>query len=181
MNSTPRTAAGFWLADDPTRANWDKEYVRKWLTTHGFAGEGGRPPELPEELAYQAASRYVEVLERLTGRPFEPGSYPAAERVVGCPGIAARGQYQDNIKADVAKHECGTAPGRGDHGQYVGLGRLHAACCRDARWLAHSLRGACRVGASHPGSHVRVCEGRGGSRPCRSLSRVPAAPPICPA
>jgi len=74
----------YWQADDPTRANWDKEYVRKWLTTHGFAGEGGRPPELPEELAYQTASRYIEVLERLTGRPFEPGAYPAAERVAGC-------------------------------------------------------------------------------------------------
>jgi len=74
----------YWQADDPTRANWDKEYVRKWLTTHGFAGEGGRPPELPEELAYQTASRYIEVLERLTGRPFEPGAYPADERVAGC-------------------------------------------------------------------------------------------------
>ena len=74
----------YWRADDPMRANWDKEHVRQWLAAHGFAGDDEKPPKLPEELAYQTATRYVEVLERLTGRPFEPGAYPAAERVVAC-------------------------------------------------------------------------------------------------
>lgn len=74
----------YWQVDDPARANWDKEYVRQWLAAHGFAGDEERPPELPEELAYQTATRYVEVLERLTGRPFEPGAYPAGPRVVRC-------------------------------------------------------------------------------------------------
>lgn len=74
----------YWRADDPTRMNWDKEYVRQWLMDQGSGGGNGKWPELPEELGFQAASRYVEVLELLTGQRFEPGAYPAAPRVADC-------------------------------------------------------------------------------------------------
>lgn len=50
----------------------DKEYVRRWLTKErGWRGEGA-PPELPEEVRCEAARRYVEAYERITGSAFEP-------------------------------------------------------------------------------------------------------------
>lgn len=49
----------------------DKEYVRRWLVSQGFRGEGA-PPALADEVRLEAARRYVETFERVTGRPFVP-------------------------------------------------------------------------------------------------------------
>lgn len=49
----------------------DKEFVRRWLVEQGFRGEG-TPPPLSEDIRMEAARRYVEIYERLTGRAFEP-------------------------------------------------------------------------------------------------------------
>jgi phosphoribosylaminoimidazole-succinocarboxamide synthase len=49
----------------------DKEYVRAWLVERGWRGEG-RPPELPVEVRCEAARRYVEAYERVTGQRFAP-------------------------------------------------------------------------------------------------------------
>jgi len=51
----------------------DKEYVRRWLVEQGFRGEGS-PPALPDEVRLEAARRYVETYERLTGQVFVPAS-----------------------------------------------------------------------------------------------------------
>jgi phosphoribosylaminoimidazole-succinocarboxamide synthase len=48
----------------------DKEYVRLWLGEHGYKGEG-EPPVLPVSVRCEAARRYVEVFEQITGRSFE--------------------------------------------------------------------------------------------------------------
>jgi phosphoribosylaminoimidazole-succinocarboxamide synthase len=49
----------------------DKEYVRRWLVEHGYRGEGA-PPVLPDDVRCEAARRYVEAYERVTGADFVP-------------------------------------------------------------------------------------------------------------
>jgi len=49
----------------------DKEYVRRWLGERGYRGEGA-PPELPSDVRCEAARRYIEAYEQITGRGFEP-------------------------------------------------------------------------------------------------------------
>jgi phosphoribosylaminoimidazole-succinocarboxamide synthase len=49
----------------------DKEYVRRWLGEQGYRGEGA-PPELPLDVRCEAARRYIEAFEQISGRDFEP-------------------------------------------------------------------------------------------------------------
>jgi phosphoribosylaminoimidazole-succinocarboxamide synthase len=60
--------------------NFDKEFIRLYYAAHGYRGDGD-PFPLPAELAIQAAERYIRTYEMITGRTFEPGEYPVAERV----------------------------------------------------------------------------------------------------
>lgn len=62
--------------------NLDKEFVRRAYAGRGYRGEG-EPPALPPELWMAAANRYVALLERLTGAPFDPGEYPVLPRLAG--------------------------------------------------------------------------------------------------
>lgn len=79
----------FWLADtyESRRAqglepeNFDKEFIRLYYAERGYRGDG-EPFPLPEELAVQAARRYIQVYEMITGEPFRPGAYPAPPRIV---------------------------------------------------------------------------------------------------
>ena len=48
----------------------DKEYVRRWLVSErGYRGEGA-PPALPDDVRCEAAARYIEAYERVTGQAF---------------------------------------------------------------------------------------------------------------
>jgi phosphoribosylaminoimidazole-succinocarboxamide synthase len=58
----------------------DKEYVRRWLVEQGFRGEGA-PPPLPDDVRCEAARRYIEAFERLTGSAFVPDLEPPVERI----------------------------------------------------------------------------------------------------
>lgn len=49
----------------------DKEYVRRWLVDQGYRGEGPSPP-LPDDVRCEAARRYIEAYERVTGLAFVP-------------------------------------------------------------------------------------------------------------
>lgn len=60
--------------------NFDKEFVRLYYAEQGYRGDGD-PFPLPDELAIQAAQRYIRTYEMLTGRDFEPGEYPVGARV----------------------------------------------------------------------------------------------------
>ncbi|MEQ8674338.1 MAG: phosphoribosylaminoimidazolesuccinocarboxamide synthase [Aggregatilineales bacterium] len=60
--------------------HFDKEYLRLWFAAQGYRGEGD-PPKMPAEFIAQVAGRYISAYERLTGRTFEPGQLPAAERI----------------------------------------------------------------------------------------------------
>jgi phosphoribosylaminoimidazole-succinocarboxamide synthase len=73
----------YWIAEtyesgDPH--NYDKEFLRLWFAEQGYRGEGSAP-EMPAEFVTQVAMRYIDAFERLTGKEFEPGATPFAERI----------------------------------------------------------------------------------------------------
>lgn len=69
----------FWLADsydarfrageDPEPL--DKDFVRRHYTALGYRGDGP-PPPLPDEVRREAAKRYIDAYERITGETFSP-------------------------------------------------------------------------------------------------------------
>jgi phosphoribosylaminoimidazole-succinocarboxamide synthase len=65
-------------AEDPRAL--DKEYVRRYLSAQGFRGEG-ELPKLPDEVRIEAARRYIEIFEQMTGRDFEPNLEPPGSRI----------------------------------------------------------------------------------------------------
>ncbi len=78
----------FWKADDFTQAQrsggepeqWDKEYVRLWYARQEYRGDG-EPPQIKDDIIIETARRYIALYEGLTGKPFEPASYPAMPRI----------------------------------------------------------------------------------------------------
>jgi phosphoribosylaminoimidazole-succinocarboxamide synthase len=66
---TSSYAARFAAGEDPE--SFDKEYVRRWLKSVGYAGDGPTPT-IPDEVRVEAASRYIEAYERITGTAFVP-------------------------------------------------------------------------------------------------------------
>lgn len=70
--------------------SFDKEYVRRWLSSQGYRGDG-EPPPLPDEIRIEAARRYVEACERVMGSPFEANLEPPDERMRRNLGIRRAG------------------------------------------------------------------------------------------
>jgi phosphoribosylaminoimidazole-succinocarboxamide synthase len=58
----------------------DKEYVREWLAAQGFRGEG-KPPALTDEVRVEAAKRYIQAYEVVTGQTFTISDEPVAARL----------------------------------------------------------------------------------------------------
>ena len=73
-----RYASAIAASEDPLAL--DKEYVRRWLTERGWRGEG-EPPVLPDDVRCEAARRYIESYELLTGRAFEPNTAEPIARI----------------------------------------------------------------------------------------------------
>lgn len=49
-----------------------KEFVREWLMDHGFQGkEGQLMPHMPDDFVWIVTERYIELYEKITGKPFE--------------------------------------------------------------------------------------------------------------
>jgi phosphoribosylaminoimidazole-succinocarboxamide synthase len=69
------------LASGQEPENFDKEFLRLWYAQRGYRGEG-EPPQATQDLIVQVSQRYITLYERVTGRPFQPGSYPAGPRIV---------------------------------------------------------------------------------------------------
>jgi phosphoribosylaminoimidazole-succinocarboxamide synthase len=48
-----------------------KEFVREWLMEHDFMGKEGQVvPEMPDEFVSLVSERYIELYEKVTGKPF---------------------------------------------------------------------------------------------------------------
>lgn len=58
----------------------DKEYVREWLVAQGFRGDGN-PPALTEEVRVEAAKRYIQAYELVSGCEFKVVDKPVKDRV----------------------------------------------------------------------------------------------------
>jgi len=71
-------AEAFAKGEDPK--SLDKEYVRRWLQERGYHGDGP-PPTLPDDVRCEAAQRYIETFERITGRVFEPATDEPLARI----------------------------------------------------------------------------------------------------
>ena len=67
----------YWFAEDYERRlaageeprALDKEYVRRWYAARGYTGDGP-PPPLDDEVRVEAAKRYIEAYERVSGESF---------------------------------------------------------------------------------------------------------------
>ncbi|MGA2642592.1 MAG: phosphoribosylaminoimidazolesuccinocarboxamide synthase [Spirochaetia bacterium] len=76
----------FWHADaweqlysqGAAQRELDKEYLRQWLLTRGWKGDG-TPPQIPDEVRVQVALKYLEAWEIITGRGFTPRALDAQE------------------------------------------------------------------------------------------------------
>ncbi len=58
----------------------DKEYLRLWLVERGYQGDGP-PPPLPEDVRCEAARRYIEAYEAVSGLAFEPSTEEPMARI----------------------------------------------------------------------------------------------------
>jgi phosphoribosylaminoimidazole-succinocarboxamide synthase len=58
------------LASGQDPESFDKEYVRRWLVSKDFSGDGPIPL-IPDEVRVEATRRYVHAVETITGSPFE--------------------------------------------------------------------------------------------------------------
>ncbi len=78
----------YWYADDYQSRfdqgleprGLDKEYVRRTLIEQGYRGDGP-PPPLSDAVRAEAARRYIEVCELITGRPFVPDTDEPIARI----------------------------------------------------------------------------------------------------
>ena len=58
----------------------DKEYVRQYLANKGFIGEG-EIPLIPDEVKLEAAKRYIQAYEMITGKQFEAKNGDVLKRI----------------------------------------------------------------------------------------------------
>ena len=78
----------YWYADDydarfargEEPRGLDKEYVRRTLADQGYKGDGP-PPKLSDDVRTEAARRYIQVCELVTGRPFVPNTEEPNARI----------------------------------------------------------------------------------------------------
>jgi phosphoribosylaminoimidazole-succinocarboxamide synthase len=66
--------------DGKDQRKLDKEYVREWLAAQGFRGDG-TPPALPDDVRVEAARRYMQAYELITGRDFIAHDGPVKDRM----------------------------------------------------------------------------------------------------
>jgi phosphoribosylaminoimidazole-succinocarboxamide synthase len=68
----------FSRGEDPE--SFDKEYVRRYLAGLGFKGDGPIPA-IPDDVRIEAARRYIEAFETITGSAFTPNLEDPAVRI----------------------------------------------------------------------------------------------------
>ena len=69
------------MSEDSDPKALDKEYVRRWLVSeHGYTGKGPAP-SLTEDVRVEAARRYIEAYERVTGLAFDANTEAPEARI----------------------------------------------------------------------------------------------------
>jgi phosphoribosylaminoimidazole-succinocarboxamide synthase len=68
------------LSDGRDPEALDKEYLRRWLVERGWRGDGPHPA-IPIDVRCEAARRYIEAYEQITGRSFEPSTEEPTSRI----------------------------------------------------------------------------------------------------
>jgi phosphoribosylaminoimidazole-succinocarboxamide synthase len=68
------------MARGETPESFDKEYLRRWLASQGFRGDGPIP-HIPDDVRVEAARRYIEACDTVRGTAFVPDLSPALARV----------------------------------------------------------------------------------------------------
>ena len=71
-------AERFAAGEDPE--SFDKEYVRRWLKSVGYGGDGPSPP-LPDDVRVEATRRYIEAIDVIRGEAFEPDTEEPQARI----------------------------------------------------------------------------------------------------
>ncbi|MDB4989073.1 MAG: Phosphoribosylaminoimidazole-succinocarboxamide synthase [Myxococcaceae bacterium] len=61
--------AAFDAGSDPK--SFDKDYVRRWLSSQGYTGDGP-VPAIPDDIRVEAAWRYIQACDTIRGEAFEP-------------------------------------------------------------------------------------------------------------
>lgn len=62
-------------ANGEKQVQLSKEFVREWLMDHGFQGkEGQMMPEMPTSFVDEITNRYIDLHDRITGKPFKKES-----------------------------------------------------------------------------------------------------------
>ncbi|NDJ77786.1 MAG: phosphoribosylaminoimidazolesuccinocarboxamide synthase [Chloroflexi bacterium] len=70
----------FELGEEPE--NYDKEFVRLWYQAQGYDVVNHNLPPMSEDIIISVSERYQHIYELLTGKPFQPASYPAQKRIM---------------------------------------------------------------------------------------------------
>ncbi|MBI2622642.1 MAG: phosphoribosylaminoimidazolesuccinocarboxamide synthase, partial [Candidatus Levybacteria bacterium] len=60
--------------------NFDKEFLRLWFKKQGYSGDG-KPPKMPDEFIAKVSKRYIQIYEKITGKKFQIGPQPVADRI----------------------------------------------------------------------------------------------------
>ena len=85
----------YWYAEDYERRvargeeprSLDKEYVRRHFAAIGYTGDG-TPPPIPDDVRVEAARRYIEAYETVTGRAFAADTEAPLPRIRRNLGLA---------------------------------------------------------------------------------------------
>jgi phosphoribosylaminoimidazole-succinocarboxamide synthase len=86
----------YWYADDyearlsrgEEPRSLDKEYVRRWMVGEGGYNGDGPPPRLPDDVRLEAARRYIQNYELVTGRTFVPDRREPVARIAAVLGAS---------------------------------------------------------------------------------------------
>ena len=148
----------YWYADDyearfakgEEPRGLDKEYVRRTLADQGYNGDGP-PPKLTDDVRVEAARRYIQVCELITGQPFVPDTEEPIARI------------RRNLKLELAAERRRSARAIGSSARRFVRSRRGSRTC--ASICAHSPeaeRAAAAAGAvsSRRGSSASACARR---------------------
>ena len=69
------------LEEGAPQRQLSKEFVREWLMANGFQGkEGQEMPQMSDDFVNSVSERYIELFEKMTGKPFDKAPQETIEK-----------------------------------------------------------------------------------------------------